>query len=69
MAFDKSKFLTNPHLDSEGFPLAQANPKGWQEVDGVALPSVDSWAQRDRTALDTATQLWRTDVTQTSLAA
>jgi len=26
--------------------LATQNPPGWQEVDGVQLPSVDGWADR-----------------------
>lgn len=39
---DKTRFTRDPHLDSEGFVMA--NPAGWQEVDGVALPSVWTWA-------------------------
>jgi hypothetical protein len=104
---DKTKFVVNPHLDSEGFLMADAhcrgcspdemcprsghcerydsplrftvsemydrmvnteigkevlarmsNPKGWQEVDGVKLPTI-TWAERTDEELEAAFQEWQ----------
>jgi hypothetical protein len=58
---DKTKFVANPHLDSEGFTELQLanlpNPKGWQEVDGVKLPAIN-WAERSDEEIEAAFQEW-----------
>lgn len=38
--------------------IEQPNPEGWQEVDGVALPSVSPWAQLDQSDLDKVHAVW-----------
>lgn len=35
-----------------------ANPKGWQEVDGVVLPSVSPWAKVSQSDLDAVHAIW-----------
>lgn len=41
--------------------LAEAgiNPLGWDEIDGVKLPSVSPWAQLDQADLDKVHEIWR----------
>lgn len=42
----------------KGDALRAANPEGWQEVDGVKLPSVHTWADYSDEALEGAFQAW-----------
>lgn len=41
-----------------GADVPRSNPKGWQEVDGVVLPSVSPWAQLEQSDLDTVHRIW-----------
>jgi hypothetical protein len=58
----REKFTSNPHHDSEGFVIDRPNPKGWDEVDGVKLPSVSPWAQISDADLETVHAWWSRQV-------
>jgi hypothetical protein len=42
---------------AKGDALRAANPKGWQEVDGVKLPAIN-WAERSDEEVEAAFQEW-----------
>lgn len=46
----------------DGFVMEQSlyerNPKGWDEVDGVKLPSVSPWAQLEQQDIDRVHAIW-----------
>lgn len=46
-----------PMVPSAAF-LPRPNPKGWDEVDGVKLPSVSPWAAIDDDELEARHRIW-----------